>query len=471
MSDPAHLPWPIPTSLWHPHVLAWLDRHETILWGVAISGGSDSVALAASVAAEAVRRGKRVLALHFNHRLRGAESDVDEQWVRNWCDSEGMPLDVGAWDFASPKASEGEAREARLAFFNRSLSSHPGAVLFTGHHADDAVETMLLRLSRGAGASGLAAPRPVHVHGGQPTRLRPFLQLPKQAIGLSLKRAGRSWREDSTNAADTAVRNRLRHHVVNEWMQVADRDVRQGVLRSRSLLEEDDSALETVTTRLLKDVDLTLPELKLHALEGSPRAIYRRALRRWTHSAGLSAEGFERLLEVCMAGQGSVSLARGVAEVSGGKIVVQMPAEPANRLPARLGVGDVVQWHDGDIGYETVSATPLILSRILSGSINPSDEAWLSDVPRAVTVRQWEAGDRYGPLGLGGTAKLQDLFVNSRVPVEKRRRIPVVCLPTGEIIWVPGFPPAETVRVHESCRTLGHLTYRAGTFTLVDQSP
>jgi tRNA(Ile)-lysidine synthase len=429
------------------------------------------VALAASVAAEAKASGAPVVALHFNHRLRGAESEDDERWVRALCEQWQLPLRVGHWDRERTGTSEGEARDARMRFFFESLSEEPTAALFTGHHADDVLETVLMRLSRGSGTAGLAAPRPVQMHAVGPVRLRPLLNLSRAFLQSALRAAGQDWREDSSNGADVALRNRLRHGVVENWIHASDRDVRAGVLRSREFLAEDDEALETLTSGLLRGVDLSLPELGLAALRGQPRGLFRRALRRWGPADGLSADGFERLLEACLRGTGRVSLSRGVAVVSSDCVCVRQAHEPVGRAPESVGPGDTVVWVDGVVGFETVAPGPKLLSKILSGAVDPREEAWLAMPPARVIVRQWEAGDRFAPLGHPGTAKVQDLFVNARVPLEKRQQIPLVCSPDGEVLWVPGFPPAEKYRVTNATRVLGRLTYLSGTLTVKNQSP
>ncbi|WP_404422565.1 tRNA lysidine(34) synthetase TilS [Nibricoccus sp. IMCC34717] len=471
MAEPAIPSWPIPETSWHPEVRAWLAASPGVLRVIALSGGADSVALAASVAAEARAKGAPLLALHFNHCLRGAESDADEQWVRDLCDRWQIPLRTGRWQHAGGAASEGRAREARFAFFAENLAGGPTAALFTGHHADDVVETLLMRLSRGAGAGGLAAPRPVQSHAAGPVRLRPLLHLSRALLQGALRAAGQGWREDSTNAGEVALRNRLRHGVVENWIQASDRDVRAGVLRSRSLLAEDDEALEALTTALLGEADLSAPELKLAALRHQPRALVRRALHRWAPAEGLSADGFERLLDACLRGEGSVSLSRGIAVADGACVRVRQAGETVERAPVALRPGGGVEWIDGVVTYDTCAATPELLARILSGAVDARQEAWLAAAPEAVTVRHWAAGDRFAPLGHPGSAKLQDLFVNARVPLEKRHRIPIACAPGGEVLWVPGFPPAEQQRVTNATRVLGRLTYLSGTLTVKNQSP
>jgi tRNA(Ile)-lysidine synthase len=163
---------------------------------------------------------------------------------------------------------------------------------------------MLMRLARGSGTGGLAAPRPVQEVGNR-VHLRPLLGMKKEAIVESLRRSGIRWRDDRTNSGGKHFRNRVRNRVVPVWQQAAGRDAAAGAALSRELLEEDDSALETWVDELrpvARDGTLDLDVLK-----GRPRAVVRRAVRRWLrvqpHVGGLSRRGFDDLLAVVLSGR------------------------------------------------------------------------------------------------------------------------------------------------------------------------
>jgi tRNA(Ile)-lysidine synthase len=171
-------------------------------------------------------------------------------------------------------------------------------VLWLAHQQDDIAESMLMRLARGSGAGGLAAPRPVHQSGGAPTNLRPLLTLKKTELAAALRAAGVEWREDASNAGDDHFRNRIRHHVLSGWVKAAGRDALAGAALSRERLEEDELALEAWLD-MLKPLDAA-GRLNLNVLVGKPRAVTRRALHRWLlalkHPPDLSRQGFELLL-------------------------------------------------------------------------------------------------------------------------------------------------------------------------------
>jgi len=130
-------------------------------WAVAFSGGADSLALLLILWADGPGRwGRKFVVLHFNHRLRGAAADADEKFCVNVCDALGVKCVVGRWQNPQRLASEADARVVRMEFFSREMSRRKARLLWLAHQQNDIAETMLMRLARGSGTGGLAAPRP-----------------------------------------------------------------------------------------------------------------------------------------------------------------------------------------------------------------------------------------------------------------------------------------------------------------------
>ncbi|MBI2814074.1 MAG: tRNA lysidine(34) synthetase TilS [Opitutae bacterium] len=287
----------LPPARLHPAVLAWAaKRRMPGTWGIAFSGGADSLALLLLLRAHFP--GRRLVALHFNHRLRGRAADADAAFCTRVCRALGVKCVVGAWRTAPKTASEGEARSARHEFFGRALKKLRTKALWLAHQQDDIAESMLMRLARGSGAGGLAAPRPVQKFPDGRVYLRPLLTLKKTELVAALNRAGTVWREDTSNAGDDHFRNRIRRRVLPAWAKAAGRDAVAGAARARELLEEDETALEAWLDEL-KPMDRR-GRLDLDKLKGKPRAVLRRALHRWLlvvrPETDLSRQGFSQLL-------------------------------------------------------------------------------------------------------------------------------------------------------------------------------
>jgi len=295
----------LPTTRWHPTVLAEIARtKKSEPWCVAFSGGADSLALLLSLWAHFPERRDALVALHFNHRLRGRASDADAKFCHQVCRALGVRLRVGVWRDAQKGASEAAARAARQGFFLREMSQLGARRLWLAHQQDDIAETLFMRLARGSGTGGLAAPRPVQPMPGRRVHLRPMLTLKKAELIAILRQAEVGWREDASNDGDDYFRNRVRRSVLPAWIQASGRDAVAGAALARERMEEDDVALETWLDRL---APLKRGALDLARLADAPRAIWRRALHRWLLAvqpdADLSRQGFAQLLIAIEAGR------------------------------------------------------------------------------------------------------------------------------------------------------------------------
>lgn len=320
----------------HPAAMlqAWAEhRRETrrggkpSRWALAFSGGADSLAMLLVFWAEGPGRwGRNFVVLHFNHRLRGKAAAADEKFCGRVCRSLGVDFVAGRWASAREGASEAEARSARMEFFQREMRKRKCRMLWLAHQQDDIAETMLMRLARGSGTGGLAAPRPVQATGDGRIHLRPMLTLKKAFIVDALRRSGAVWREDATNSGDRYFRNRIRAGVLPAWTKAAGRDALAGAALSRELLEEDATALEAWLDEL-KPLDRS-GRLVLARLAGRPQAVWRRALHRWmlgqNMQTDLSRQGFAALLAAARRGHPTrFSLGKGFAIVRDGKLLYQ----------------------------------------------------------------------------------------------------------------------------------------------------
>ncbi|HVZ63020.1 MAG TPA: tRNA lysidine(34) synthetase TilS [Lacunisphaera sp.] len=294
-------------------------------WAVAFSGGADSLALFLVLWADGPGRwGRDFVVLHFNHRLRGPAADADERFCAGVCRTLGVDFVAGRWANARKGASEAEARAARMDFFRREMRKRKCRLLWLGHQQDDIAETMLMRLARGSGTSGLAAPRPVQEVGDGRLHLRPMLTQKKAFIVGALRKAGAIWREDATNAGDRYFRTRIRARVLPAWTKSAGRDALAGAALSRELLEEDATALDAWLDEL-KPLDRA-GRLVLARLHGRPQALWRRALYRWMLAqdvkTDLARQGFAALLAAVRRGDPTrFSLGAGFAVIAGGKLL------------------------------------------------------------------------------------------------------------------------------------------------------
>lgn len=292
----------LPPARWHPAPLERARRSPAATrWAVAFSGGADSLALLFLLWTHFPARREKLLVLHFNHALRGRASDADARFCARVCAQLGVEFVTEKWVHPAPKnaVTEAAARAARHAFFARAMKRRRIRLLWLAHQQDDIAETQLMRLARGSGTAGLAAPRPVQAMADGRTHLRPLLTLRKSGIVAALRAAGATWREDASNESGRFLRNRIRHEIIPAWTGVVGRDALAGAALARERLAEDDEALEAWLDEL-KVLARRGRELRVGALAGRPAALWRRALHRWLlrvrPDTDLSRQGFEQLL-------------------------------------------------------------------------------------------------------------------------------------------------------------------------------
>ena len=215
---------------------------------VACSGGCDSMLLS-DLAREAC--GARIRLIHVNHHLR-PDAVSDEALVRRWAAQHTLPLQVVHLDPATLRANrdglEGAARTARY----RALLDHTpaGWTLATGHHANDRLETLLLRLQQGAGLGGLAGPRPMLKRRGHPI-IRPMLHLWRDEVEAEAARRALPFATDPSNSDLSFDRNRLRHAIIRPWLEEASTGP---LARSMALIAEERRLLHQLLAARLDEV-------------------------------------------------------------------------------------------------------------------------------------------------------------------------------------------------------------------------
>jgi tRNA(Ile)-lysidine synthase len=202
---------------------------------VAVSGGADSVALLLALRSVAREFGLALHAAHLHHGLRGAEADDDLAFVRDLCARLEVPLEWARWSTRARMKRRGLAGQAGLRTLRREFLAARArrlgaAAIATAHSADDQLETLLMRLLRGAGLSGLAGMRPRR--GGW---IKPLLEGTRADIEADLRAAGQTWRDDRSNADRSYLRNRVRHDAVPALLRALDPGAGDGV-RARAAL-------------------------------------------------------------------------------------------------------------------------------------------------------------------------------------------------------------------------------------------
>lgn len=262
------------------------SRRRRYLAGV--SGGADSVAMLHLLA----RAGfQEVVVCHLNHRLRGAESDRDEVWVRDLVARLGYRFECGAAEVrdlmvAESMSLETAARRARHEFFASCGARHRCQRLLLAHHADDQAETVLWNLLRGSrGASGMSEQQALMMSGRKMEVLRPMLAARRRELREWLEAEGLEWREDASNAEPVAARNRLRHEVLPLLEDLARRDVVPALLRA----EESARELREIELWAVARAEVLDPQGRLHVpkLRSLPESLQRACVFEYLRRSGV----------------------------------------------------------------------------------------------------------------------------------------------------------------------------------------
>lgn len=406
---------------------------------VAVSGGADSVALLHLLHAAAGTHRLELQAAHLDHALR-PDSPADAAHVRDLCHRLAVPLTVARIDIASlARAGKGgveeTAREARREFLRATAQAGGCEWIALAHQRDDQAETFLLRLLRGAGTTGLAGMRPV-----ESPFVRPLLSFAREELVEWLAGEGIAWREDSSNLDPAFARNRVRHELLPllESYNPAIR-LRLNELCRQLADDEDDWAARTAA-ELQRCADLVEGECRLPcaALAEVSPAMAGRLVR----AALKSVRGDLRRLDADHI-LAVLALARGAR--SQGEL--SLPGAWVGRRYELLLLRKTPPGLDPQPSFTITGPGlyPLAQGRMLSVSLEEKGrgesanvvEFCARQVPFPLLVRAPQPGDRLQPAGMTGTRKLQDLFVDLKLPVESRAAA-VLVFSSERLLWVAG---------------------------------
>lgn len=449
-----------------------------------VSGGSDSVALALLLR-ELADRGDIVFAglAHLNHHIRGEQAESDAAFCRALADRLGVAAVIGDADVPGEAKEhhvslEVSGRFARQRFFREAIDSIKADRIAVAHTRDDQAETVVLRLTRGAGTSGLAgmAPRRAHV-------IRPLLEFTRAELQQFLRERNQDWREDATNLDRAIPRNLVRHDVM-PLLRTINAQADAALARAAEILRGDEEFLEALANAaFIRSVETDTEHERISIVTSEflklPLALARRvgryALETANPSRTYGLEEADELYRAVAAGTGGnlpgLALERFAAKVvlvnRQVQRVPQVQRDPAvDSLELRLDVPGTVEaprgaWTVTAEGPITVSGNPtkgLPSQNVAAGSTQVTVDACA--LGSHLIVRYRRPGDRLHPLGAPGRKKVQDVLVDRKVPRDDRDTVPIVTTETGAIVWVAGQVLADPFRVTPLTKSVVVLTLR-----------
>ncbi len=436
--------------------------------GVAVSGGADSVSLLRLMLDLRGELGVVLSAVHFNHLLRGDESESDEKFVRDLATEHGLEFHSAQGDVAKRAAErslsiEAAAREARYEFFWSLLEGGRLNKIATAHTLDDQAETVLLRLIRGTGTRGLGGIQPIllspargAVRGKESTGviLRPLLQVRRKEVEGYLTAIGQTWRDDSSNANLHHTRNRVRKKLMPLLEQEFNPAIAERLADFTEIARAEESWWE-------RDLPRHLP-LQWETLAQHPLALQRRLARHAAAELGLQLEfrQIEEILAVAEGGGGGAPNACNLPEGwtfarQGKDFRFLPPASPREHEATsfddlHLPVPGHVMVPGADPATRVVFEARKILLANPPAGYNPDHLYAPQALPDQLLVRTWRPGDRYWPAHTKAAKKLKELFQAKRIAADSRADWPVmvdVKQDAGEeLVWVRGFAAPAHLR-------------------------
>ena len=465
---------------------------------VAVSGGPDSLALLHGLLAYAAEQpALQIQVAHFNHQIRGESAQADAEFVQAFCQQAGIVCHVGQGDVPALAQQRGwsmeeAARRARYSFLAQAASQLNINLILVAHNADDQAETVLLRLLRGTGPTGLAgmtmlAPLP-------PTDLpelftpartalqigRPLLGVWRHEIETYCTEQGLNPRHDETNAHLDYRRNQLRHELLPQLEADYQPQLRLHLTRLAELVQAEQVWLD----------QLVAAEFAQHArcqaqpyravsfdpiwFSQQPLALQRRLVRKsadWVKDLhNFEASHVAAVLQLFAGGEsGQISLPAGLLAFQlYGRIGLRLPADKAwtwQQAPLRFSLpGEVIS----PDGQWQLTAQLLARAELKDLKLASKYEAYL-DASKItpdlqLQLRPRQPGERFRPLGVPGRRKVQDVMLEAGLPRELRDSWPLLVLPAFEskseqIVWIPGAAVSDDFKVEASTGLIYHLQF------------
>ncbi|WP_447970757.1 tRNA lysidine(34) synthetase TilS [Nitrospira sp. M1] len=434
---------------------------------VSVSGGPDSVALLSVLHGLREKWNVTLSVVHIDHGLRGKESDEDAVFVVQLCRKLDVPciveeLYVQMNDVQSSGGGLQEyARNMRYQALSRIAAKIGATKIATGHTLDDQAETMVMRMVRGSGTSGLCgipAIRDAHI-------IRPLLETSRNDLLSYLQQQGLSYRVDSSNHTLTYLRNRIRHEVMPRLKQY-NPNVLNTIARQAEIVYQEEAYLDQLAVAALADIQKsktndTLSLFRARMLD-LPLALRRRVIRRVLHAVTQLEDppGFDAVETVLQ----FLSNSRSGSEITihGVLIIREYECLHVHSIQEAGGALDKHRWCSQELSIPSQIVWPLTgqTFKVFTGAgirsnmkheSSPYQATFDADsFQHSLVLRSWQEGDRFHPLGMSGKRKkLQDFFSDIKLARSQRPLVPLLVAPEG-IVWVGGYRMDHRFRVTET---------------------
>ncbi|OIP33975.1 MAG: tRNA lysidine(34) synthetase TilS [Deltaproteobacteria bacterium CG2_30_43_15] len=434
-----------------------LEQGDKVVVGV--SGGPDSVFLLHTLKELREDFNLTLIVAHLDHCIRGVESKMECRFVEDMANRLHLPFEAKSVDVPALKKSEGAstqqaARDARYEFFMDTLKKFNAQKVALGHNADDQAETVLMRLIRGAGNKGLCGIPPIR----DGIFIRPLIETRRSEIEGFLRENRIESVIDSSNRENVYLRNKVRNNLMPILMKEYNPGIVQNLIHTSEILRKEDEFLEKLVLELFPRIcvsrgkgSLTLNILYLKDLEGAMQVrVLRKAVE--SFSGDLKRISFKHLESVMkmLSGEGankSLNLPRGIiVEKRYTELIIRREIKETLFYYSFSEIPHCVRLKE--IGKE-VDFKVIPQKKHLNLNVDPN-VAFMDygQIKFPIVMRNFREGDRFQPMGMEGTKKLKDFFIDNKIPKSIRREIPLLLF-DNLIAWVMGIRIDNRVMVRE----------------------
>lgn len=404
---------------------------------VAVSGGPDSMALLSLISKLRNNLDLKIICAHVNHNVR-SESDQEAIFVKDFCEKHDILFEMMKIEDYSDDNFHNQAREKRYHFFETLIKKYHAKYLFTAHHGDDLIETILMRIVRGSTLRGYAGFLCV-VEREDYKIVRPLIHHTKEEIIHYLKQNNISWVEDQSNLKDVYTRNRFRKYVVPQ-LKSEDPNVHDKFYKFSNLLIQYSDCVDRQTQNIMPLV------YKNHTLDLREFCLLEKLIQR--NLLAMILEQYYKN-DLTVVSDKHITMIEELINSKKSNLTIQ--------LPNQLIVKKNYQFIKFDYHFEKSSSYQYKLEasvqlpngkkiiQVEEENSNGNDVCRLNtcDIQLPLYVRTRKIGDSMEVKGLNGHKKIKDIFIDEKIPVDKRNEWPIVVDSLGNIVWLPGIKKSK----------------------------
>lgn len=435
---------------------AMFNKGDKIIVGV--SGGPDSMCLLHILNTLRNTYFIDIVAAHLNHGLRGKDADEDEEYVKKFCEknniefySKRVNIDElsNTWGISSEMAG----REARYSFFQELFRKLDANKIAIAHNANDQCETILMRIIRGTGLEGLEGIKPVR----DGIYIRPLIKITRDEIEDYCDKNNINPRIDKTNLENIYSRNKVRLELIPYIKENFNSHIIEVVNRLGENIKVDNDFMEKKSKEFFGKYCIVAPnkvKIKSEAFN-EHKALLSRMIRKAFEVVKGNLVNLERVhVEYVISLQGGntgkeIELPGGIRALNNyGEIILRK--EDKNQIKRDLGIYQIDLNEKNKIGKFNIETSILDKKFVEKVKENSLEQYFdYQKINGNISLRYRKEGDKFQPLGMKGTKKLKDIFIDLKIPKELRDDIPIICI-GEEIAWIVGYRISDKFKVDKS---------------------